>query len=159
MPRCATTYKSDTLTETAATDLYNQLVYSVRWHDGIRSRGGFTRKAYMVPPTDSLMPVLCSVIKLSLNALKNKQNYAIMGIYINYYVDGTMYAPNHSHKGSHQLVLSLGATRTLTVGKKEFAMNNGSSIIFGGSVHGVPKEPSVSAGRISIAAFLKPFNI
>lgn len=79
-----------------------------------------------------------------------------MGICINYYVDGTMYAPNHSHKGSHQLVLSLGVTRTLTVCKKEFAMNNGSSIIFGGSIDGVSKEPLVSTGRISIAAFLQP---
>ena len=156
MSRCSTTYKSDTFTEEASTDLYNNLVSSVRWHDGIRSRNGFTRKAHMVMPTDPLMTYLCYVVNIALNALPNKPKYEIMGIYINYYVDGKMYTPNHSHKGSHQLIISLGATRTLTVGKKEFAMKNGSTIIFGGAVHGVPKEPSILTGRISIAAFLKP---
>lgn len=63
-------YKSDTITEDAVTDLYNQLVNSVRWRDGIRSKNGFTRKGLYGITTDYLMPSLCSVINLSLNALK-----------------------------------------------------------------------------------------
>ena len=60
-----------------------------------------------------------------------------------------MYTPNHSHKGTHQLVISLGETRTLSVAKNEFRMENGDSILFGSSVHGVPREENVTKGRIS----------
>ena len=67
-----------------------------------------------------------------------------------------MYTPNHSHKGSHQLVISLGGKRTLTIGKKKFPMKNGDAIIFGGSTHGIPKEPNAQEGRISIATFMIP---
>ena len=81
--------------------------------------------------------------------------YQISHIYVNYYKDGNMWTPNHSHKGTHQIVISLGATRQLKVGKKTFDMSSGSAIIFGGSIHGVPKQPDVKEGRISIATFMK----
>jgi hypothetical protein len=66
-----------------------------------------------------------------------------------------MYTPNHAHKGTHQLIISLGCPRTLQLGKKEFIMENGDAIIFGGSSHGIPRDNSVT-GRISIATFMKP---
>ena len=53
-----------------------------------------------------------------------------------------------------QVVISLGATRTLIIGKKTFSLNNGDVIIFGSSTHGVPKEPTITNGRISIATFM-----
>jgi hypothetical protein len=81
--------------------------------------------------------------------------YLIQGIYLNYYENGDHHTPNHSHKGTHQLVISLGQTRTLNVGGKDYSMENGDAIIFGGSVHGVPKDNSVN-GRISIATFMVP---
>lgn len=66
-----------------------------------------------------------------------------------------MYTPNHSHRGTHQLVLSLGGERTLNVGKTEYVMRGGDAIIFGSSVHGVKKEPGAEP-RISIATFMVP---
>ena len=88
--------------------------------------------------------------------MTTNQQFIIMGIYINYYENGEMYAPNHSHKETYQFILSLGVTRTLNVGKKSYLMKNGDGIIFGSSIHGVPKDSSVNNGRISIATFMVP---
>lgn len=78
------------------------------------------------------------------------------GVYLNYYRNGEMWTPNHSRPGTHQLVISLGATRTLEVTKKKIPMKNGDAILFGSATHGVPKEPEITTGRISIATFMRP---
>lgn len=59
----------------------------------------------------------------------------------------------YSHPGLVQIVISFGATRTLIIGKKEYNSKNGNVFIFGSSTHGVPKEPKIKDGRISIALF------
>ena len=100
------------------------------------------------------MPLISETIKKCLKKL-NKENYIIDHIYLNYYETGDMWTPNHNHKGTHQLIISLGGTRTLNVAKKDFKMKSGDTILFGSSIHGVPKEPN-SEPRISIAAFMKP---
>ncbi len=43
-------------------------------------------------------------------------------IYLNYYKNGTDFCPGHSHRGSRQVVISLGTTRVLKVGKKDYAI-------------------------------------
>ena len=155
----ATTPKMNCTTKVAkgvvadATDLYEHLRDTVKWVEGIRSRKGFTRKAaYWYMGKDSKVD---AAIMQGLDAVA-KYHYAISHVYINYYEDGDMWTPNHSHKGTHQLVISLGTTRTLEIGKRSFPMGNGDVIIFGGSTHGVPKEPSITDGRISIATFMVP---
>ena len=55
------------------------------------------------------------------------------------------------------MVISLGATRTLNVGKTAYQMHSGDLIMFGSDEHGVPREPQVLEGRISIATFMVPF--
>jgi len=76
-------------------------------------------------------------------------------MYVNYYENGKMYTPMHTHKGTKQLVLSLGESRDLIIGKKTFTMKNGDAIIFGSSPHGVPVSDT-KKGRISIATFMIP---
>jgi uncharacterized protein YjlB len=100
------------------------------------------------------MPEIDDVVFKCLNELTNKK-YFILGLYLNFYENGEMWTPNHSHSGTHQLVVSLGQKRTLQVGKKNYEMTNGSAIIFGSSTHGVPKDDSVDS-RISIATFMVP---
>ena len=68
-----------------------------------------------------------------------------------------MWTPNHSHKGTHQLVISLGTSRTLQVGNKDYLMENGDVILFGSSMHGIKPDQSVN-GRISIATFMVPVD-
>ncbi len=53
-----------------------------------------------------------------------------------------------------QLIISLGESRTLTIGSKEYNMENGDVEIFGSSYHSVPKNPEITKGRISIAVFI-----
>jgi hypothetical protein len=76
------------------------------------------------------------------------------GLYLNYYKDGNDWTPNHTHPGTTQIIISLGATRTFQYGKKDIPSQNGDILIFGSGIHGVPKDPDVTNGRISIALFM-----
>ena len=80
--------------------------------------------------------------------------YNVLGSYVNYYRDGTDFAPSHNHPKQVQLVISLGATRKLIVCKKQYEMSSGDVIVFGSSQHEVPLEPEITEGRISIATFM-----
>jgi len=155
---CKTVIMKQSLTSDVASQYYRKLE-KLPWQCGIGSRNGFTRLAYSVSLESALgeeLVALISAILREISKVREIPNYAIFGIYINYYKDGNMYTPNHSHKGTHQLVISLGQTRTLSVGKKEFRLESGDSILFGSSIHGVSREENVRGGRISIATFMRP---
>lgn len=152
MLRIKTIHYPNILDSDYANSLYFHLVENIEWIDGIKTRTGqLTRKACPVEPTQD--PILLDVI----SKVAKKIGYTkllINGIYLNYYRDGNDYTPTHSHPNRKQLVISLGATRKLKVGNKEYAMNNGDAIVFGSAPHGIPKEPDCKEGRISIALFL-----
>lgn len=150
---CKTTFCKQAIESDIATFLYTHLKDSIHWGNGIKSKKGFTRKAKAI--TLGQIPEIDQVVSICLPKVTSK-NYAILGMYINYYENGQMWTPNHSHKGTHQMVISLGNPRTLIVGKKSYVMSNGDVIIFGSSIHGVPKDNSTT-GRISIATFMIPY--
>lgn len=129
--------------------LYEYLRDNIVWEEGVKSKHGFTRLAKSISLSE--YPELASVIADVLG--EKYKEYIIHGVYLNYYMNGDMYTPNHSHPQTHQLVISLGGTRTFTIGKKNFRMKSGDAILFGSSTHGVPKEEGAS-GRISIATFM-----
>lgn len=74
--------------------LYEYLRDGISWEDGVRSKSGFTRKAKPISDIKEEYPVIYDIIILALNKLDVKITYAIMGTYINYYVDGNMWCPN-----------------------------------------------------------------
>lgn len=148
-----TIYKASAIDPDLATGLYISLKDDIEWEDGVRSRRGFTRKAKAINIQD--YPDISNIISDTLKKVSSIK-WGILGVYLNYYQNGEMYTPNHRHQGTSQLVISLGATRTLTLGKRSFKMRSGDAILFGSSVHGVPKEPNVIDGRISIATFMVP---
>lgn len=158
MAICYTKYVEDLIDEETANNLYVTLHDTIQWEDGVKSKYGFTRKAKPLSLEDEDAQILLPYILEAIQKLKPSgvETYGILGIYLNLYEDGKMYTPNHSHPKQHQIVISLGAERTLKVGTKSFKMKNGSAIIFGASIHGVPKEPEVTKGRISIATFMVP---
>ena len=135
-----------------ATMLFWYFLYNIQWVDGVRSKHGFTRKAR--PMLLGMDPELDGIIEDVLDRL-DIPLAKVYGIYMNYYRDGNDFTPNHSHPGMCQVIISLGASRTLTMAKKSYAMANGDVIIFGSSVHGVQKDPSCVDGRISIALFVE----
>jgi hypothetical protein len=132
--------------------LYEYFRENIEWEDGVRSKSGETRKAKAMAM--GLDDVLDAVIVETM-ALMNMNQIGIFGIYLNYYRNGIDYTPNHSHPGMKQVIISLGAPRTLNVGTKSYIMGNGDVIIFGSATHGVPKDPNCTEGRISIALFLQ----
>lgn len=155
--RVFTQYYPSILDPNQSNQTYMYLRDNIQWEAGVPSRRtGFTRLAKSLNTGDNKLvdDTLTEVLK-KLN-LENK--YFILGIYLNYYQDGTHHTPSHSHKGMTQLVVSLGASRTLKVGTKNYRLNNGDAIIFGSSAHSVPTEPNLLEGRISIATFMKPMT-
>lgn len=151
--KCETNFHKNILDQDRAYVLYYMLKDGIVWEEGIRSKKGFTRKAKALNKNDIIE--VDNIIAEVLQKM-TKTKYNIIGIYLNYYEDGNMWTPNHSHPGTHQLVISLGATRTLNIAKKNYIMENGDAIIFGSSIHGIPKDESIKEGRISIATFMTP---
>lgn len=148
-----TKYHPGLLTIDHATALYEYFKDNIAWEDGIKSRvHGFTRKAK--PMQLGMDPVLDATITTVLTEMKIYRT-GIYGVYLNYYRDGNDFTPNHSHPGMKQIVISLGASRQLTMGSSSYEMKNGDVIIFGSAIHGIPKEPRCKEGRISIALFLE----
>jgi hypothetical protein len=154
--RTKTTFVKNALIDDDATNLYEKLKNDISWENGITSkRNGNhpTRKGKMLSIEDPLFFDIMECVENTLLFFQEK--YMVLGAYLNYYENGENYSPNHSHANTQQLIISLGATRTLIIGNKEYKMINGSAIIFGTATHGVPKEPEVKNGRISIATFMK----
>jgi len=145
------------LEDSRGTHLFQFLRENVTWEQGVRSRRGETRLAKSLNFIEFLMLLDDFPGELAqINELI--ENYSIKkgcaGVYINYYRNGVDWTPNHTHPGTTQMVVSLGATRTFTYGKNHIASKNGDIFLFGSSVHGVPKEPNIAEERISIAFFL-----
>ena len=149
--RCVTKFKKSTIYEEEARTLYEFLRDNIVWGEGVRSKKGFTRKAAPLRFGD-VEEVDLAIVK-ALSQLTDK-SYTIRFIYLNYYENGKMWCPNHTHAGTHQLVISLGCDRILQVNKKDYLMSNGDAILFGSAVHGVPPDES-QRGRISIATFME----
>lgn len=146
-------YYPSLLTFDHAIALYEYFKDNIAWEDGIRSRiHGFTRKAR--PMQLGMDPVLDTTITTVLTMMKIHQA-GVYGVYLNYYRNGDDFTPNHSHPGMKQVVISLGASRRLTMGASGYDMRNGDVIVFGSATHGVPKDPQCKEGRISIALFLE----
>jgi len=144
--------------------MYEYMKDNIVWEDGVKSRvHGFTRKAKAVDPTSSSIPGLMEMITFAISSYIQQTRgvgtttFAIYGTYINYYRNGCDFTPVHNHPGTIQLVISLGASRTLNVGSKCVIMNSGDAVIFGVQKHDVPKDPNITEGRISIATFIR-FN-
>jgi hypothetical protein len=126
---------------------YDHFATKTRWESGIKTRTGESTRQGAEVDIEDYPELLVRVCK----TFENK--YVFFGGYLNWYKDGTCWTPNHSHKGTVQIVLSFGATRTLMIGKKACKMEGGDAILFGSSIHGVPKEPDCKDGRISLAFF------
>lgn len=151
--RVITKNYSKSIDDEVCMETYHWLKDNVPWVRGVPSKEGPSRLAYPVP-FDSVVclmidPLLCAAMKIC-----KMNNPIINAIYLNYYRNGIDWTPNHIHKNTTQIIISLGTDRTLLVGKKEYNLSNGDVTIFGSSVHGVPKDTRITEGRISIALFL-----
>jgi alkylated DNA repair dioxygenase AlkB len=141
-----------------AESLFLYLQHNTPWQDGIRDRSKkITRQAYSVD-IGSGNPVDLLIIDIVIGVVAKiaTANYRVGGIYVNHYRDGNDRTPTHSHPETIQLIISLGATRTLKIKSHTYPLSSGDVIVFGGSPHGVPAEPHVTTARISIATFLIP---
>lgn len=152
-------YYPNFIPKSASSAVFETFLKITPWKDGICSRttkGKPSRKAYSVDmqATDNVNQSYVSFITGCMSQLDINSEYAVLGIYANYYRDGNDCAPTHSHQGQTQLVVSFGASRKLIVKDKTFVMNSGDLIIFGPEPHSVPQQPEVTEPRISLATFM-----
>ena len=152
-----TKYLKGAIDAVTATSVFEYLRDNIEWVAGVRSRQGFTRLAKSLDPGED--ELVDEIILEAYRKLSSNPAVVIFGIYLNYYKDGTHFTPKHRHPGMTQIVVSLGATRTLTMGSTSYTMSNGDAIMFGSDLHGVPKAPGLQQGRISIAAFTRPITM
>lgn len=152
MARTKTEHFYRMIEEDEATTIFNHLRCNIQWEEGIRSKSGPTRKAKSM---DFGIDDILDYIIIKILAKLDVDTSSVRGIYLNYYRTGSDWTPNHSHPGMKQVVISLGADRVLTMGSKNYVMSNGDVIVFGSSIHGVPKDPNCTQGRISIALFVQ----
>lgn len=157
MARVMTKHYPGLIDKEFSLQIFESLKNNIQWNEGVRSKHGFTRlaKALDIGDNELVDGILIEVLK----TLQLNDKYCIFGVYLNYMQNGNNFIPNHSHKDMTQLVISLGAARTLKVGSKDYPLSSGDVIIFGSSTHGIAKEPNVTEGRISIATFMKPIGI
>lgn len=138
------------ISQDIANHMFEYLKSNIQWVEGIRSRNGFTRKAKPLFFQEDIN--VWSMVDNILSKMDRK--FVVNSIYLNYYEDGEMYTPEHVHKDTWQLVISLGATRIFTLKSKKFSLENGDVVVFSDQKHGVPKAPGLKDGRISIATFM-----
>jgi hypothetical protein len=141
------------ISEDIATETYIFLKNNVRWHKGVYSKKGATRLSCSADWDGEIGVKLMPLIITALNCCNLKLE-KLTFCYLNYYRDGNDWTPSHSHKDTIQVIISLGATRELVVGKKSYNMSNGDVAIFGASMHSITKNSECTRGRISIALFL-----
>jgi len=150
--RIKTELYKNILDSDVAQTIYDYCLNTFRWEHDIKTRSGATtRKGQCLFLNDD--DIIKEVILLSLSLIGFKSG-SLGQIYINYYRDGKDYTPLHRHNNQLQLVISLGATRTLKVGNKDYILENGDIIKFGSAAHTIPKDSNCTDGRISIALFM-----
>lgn len=142
-----------------ATALFDYLLQNVPWIDGIYSSKlkRVSRKAYFCDfgnRNSEIDNVITELVISKLSQLGLHHEYAILGVYVNYYRDGHDIAPMHNHPKQTQMVISLGATRNIVIVGKTYTTENGDVIVFGSGMHAVPEMPEVTQPRISIATFM-----
>lgn len=155
MAKVSTQYFDHIFDEETSKNAFDFLEKNVPWEKGIysKSKQQTSRYAYYHnPESNSTVDIFINnLVNIAMNKV---ENYKYYGVYLNYYRNGEDFCPNHSHKDTKQLVLSFGTSRTLTVGSKNYDMKSGDGILFGSSIHGIPKQPEITNGRISIAIFI-----
>ena len=159
MSKTKTQYFKELVDQKTADTTLEFLEKNVQWEDSIYSKrkARITRKGYNFTDNgDIIDDYVLQLVTETLKTIEDKIQckYRLAGIYLNYYPNGESFLPSHSHIGQVQFVISLGATRKLTIGKTEYAVGHGDCVIFGSSAHSIPIEPEVKNSRISIATFL-----
>ena len=123
---------------------------NIQWVEAPKSKGRHTRFGSVCSSRD---PITMSLVEFVVENVGYSVE-SVTGVYLNYYKDGDDYTPTHSHPGTIQIILSLGAERVLEVAKKLYPQKSGTVTVFGGSKHGVPRSETLES-RISVAIFIQ----
>jgi len=140
---------------------YNSLNNLIEWYDReyVRGQEDLHVKLIKLVLTQILNIlreiafIISTPVMKSLSKYNQYKSLNIVGCYLNYYENEKHYTPSHKHLKTIQIIISLGATRTLLINNKKYNSNNGDVFIFNEQIHGVPVEKNKNNSRISIALF------
>jgi hypothetical protein len=149
--KCATTYSPAFLDPEVGLKFYAMLKDSIPWEPVIRDKKLLSKGK--VVELNEYLDVLDMVMHC-LNSMATRA-YAVHSIHLNLYETGAMVFPYSTHQGTHHLIIALGCTRTLFVGKKRYQLNNGDAILFGYGYYRIP-EQTTTEGTILITVFMQP---
>lgn len=131
--------------------LYEFIRDNSPWNSGILSRTGVSRlQCHLSDCIQDVQDVVLNLVRIVLQ--KYEYVNTILGIYMNYYRNGSDYCPRHQHRGTKQIIISLGCNRPLNINGRNYPIQSGFCISFGEEYHSLNKC-SVNEGRISIAIF------
>lgn len=99
-----------------------------------------------VPALDELL----ESVRISLN-IQDPDAYLVC----NYYANGRSTIGNHQHD-FWSAILTFGASRVMLVDNRPVVLHDGDLIVLGTQKHGIPKQPHIKQGRVSIAVFYHP---
>src|SRR5436190_812350 len=124
------------LEKTTADALFQYFQLNIPWHSGVTTRNGSISRLQCSSEecNQEVNDVLKNLITKIFNDI-GSTNSMILGIYLNYYRDGSDYCPKHRHLGTKQAIISLGSDRNLTVGSNNYNLESGSLIFFGSDYH------------------------
>merc|ERR1719245_2097262 len=93
---------------------------------------------------------LLESVRASLN-IQDPDAYLIL----NYYANGRSTIGSHQHD-FWSAILTFGASRVMLVDNRPVVLHDGDLIVLGTQKHGIPKQPSINQGRVSVAVFYHP---
>jgi hypothetical protein len=141
--------------ESEARNLYELLVESVPWNDGVRTRQGKRSRAQcsLELTPDYVQESVMGFVERAFESVHGTVTVAC-SVYLNYYNNGNDFCPKHKHDETRQIIISLGGTRTMFINGIAHELTNGSVVAFGSEYHEIKRQPT-STGRISIAVFYR----
>jgi len=113
---------------------------------GKRMNASFRRLRTGIAVLDELL----ESVRVSLN-IQDPDAYLIL----NYYANGRSTIGSHQHD-FWSAILTFGASRVMLVDNRPVVLHDGDLIVLGTQKHGIPKQPSINQGRVSVAVFYHP---
>jgi len=131
---------------------FNPVTKEVTWHD-MSSHGrmvfSFDSLRTGIQPLDNILESVQASLEITDPAPR---------VHLNKYSSGRAKIGEHEHD-FWSAILSFGASRVMFVEKQPVVLHDGDLLVFGTHRHGIPKQPIIREGRISVAIFYHPERV
>jgi len=135
--------------EPAMTRRFNRVTKEVTYHDMSaqgRMVSGFDSLRSGIEKLDSILESVQASLEIADPTAR---------LLLNKYSSGRAKIGEHEHD-FWSAILSFGASRVMFIEKQPVVLHDGDLLVLGTHRHGIPKQPKIQQGRISVAIFYRP---